>query len=173
VEEPRTETPEKPSRIGILLGFVFLTGLIALAVLVLYRIYPASVGHKKSPNWIDLLFESPLVIFAGRLLLLSIALVLAFASAFTILSVVSWTKHRQWLTKAGPFEVSRDAVEALKAQLEFWQQQAVDENTEAQALRDRLQETEQLLNSIVELMPGEVDLEENGDHDLSDDDAHS
>jgi hypothetical protein len=166
VEEPQLEAEQKSSGLAVFFGFVLIAAVIALGALVLYRIYPTGLAHKKNPNWLDLLFESPLVIFAGRLLLLSVALVLAFASGFVILSVISWTKHRQWLTKAGPFEVSRDAIETLSSQLEFWQQQAVNESAEAQALRDRLQETEQLLQSIVDLMPGEVDLEPNGDDDL-------
>jgi hypothetical protein len=150
-EQQQEESPKW----AIVLGFIFLIALVVLGVIVLYRIYPAHIAHKRNPGWLDLIFASPLVIFAGRLLLLSIALVLAFASAFTILSVVSWSKHRQWLTKAGPFEVSRDAIETLTQQVEFWQQQAIAENEEAQELRNRLADTEELLDSLLTDSPEE------------------
>jgi len=154
VGEPDTPQQKSPWW-AVLLGLVFLGCVSVVAVVVLYRIYPGSLPAKSNPGWLDLLFDAPLVIFAGRILLFSIALVLAFASAFTILSIISWSRHRQWLTKAGPFEVSRDAIETLASQVEFWQQQAIAENQEAQELRDRLQETEGLLDALLAEPPAQ------------------
>jgi hypothetical protein len=170
-ESPPTQSPWWATALAVLL---FLA-LGALIVLVLYRVYPAHVTHKASPSFVDLIFESPLVIFASRIFLLSVAVVLAIVGVFTVASIGSWMKHRQWLTKAGPFEVSREAIETLAAQVEFWQQQALAENAEAQELRNRLAETEELLDALYEPESSEEgthDLDMEGDNDRDDDDGH-
>ncbi len=150
LSEPEQQERQKSPWWAIVVGFALIAGVVALAALVLYRIYPGDAPTAEDPTWLDMIFDSALVIFASRILLFSIALVLAFASVYTILSITSWTRHRQWLTKAGPFEVSRDAIETLHEQVEFWRQTAVAENEEAQMLRNRLQETEAMLDILLE-----------------------
>jgi len=132
---------------------------------VLYRIYPGSLPAKAEQGWVDLLFDTPLVVFAGRIRLLSIALVLAFASGFTILSIVNWTRRGQWLTKAGPFEVSRYSIDALATQVEFWQQRALEESADVDALRLRLSETEDLLDAMLNELSSTEREGDNGSHD--------
>lgn len=131
------------------LAFSLLAAAVVIVALVLYRIYPADLPHKENPGFIDIIFESPLVVFATRAILLSLAAVLAFAGLFTVGSIVSWMKRRQWLTKAGPFEVAREAVDTLIAQVQYWQQEAITQNREVQELRERLEQTAALLNEVL------------------------
>ncbi len=145
-----SESQTRSSRLGVFFAGAFLLCLVALGALVLYRIYPPHIHEKRNPGFIDNIFDTNLVIFAARLVLLSAALVLAFAGAYTVVSVISWIKHRQWLSKAGPFEVSREAIEQLQGLVQFWQEQAVNQANEVQQLQTQLQQTNELLGDLMQ-----------------------
>jgi hypothetical protein len=166
-DEPPAAKAESPWW-AMALAVLFFIALAGLVVLVLYRIYPTGVAHKTNPGFIDLIFENPLVVFAARVLLLSVAVVLAFAGVFVVVSVVSWMKNRQWLTRAGPFEVSTE-ISTLRGLSEFWQQQALAAGQESEDLTNRLQETEQLLDWYLREGEGQLDQEGNGNNDDGDD----
>lgn len=124
-------------------------GLAALTGLVFYRIYPGKLHEKTNPGFIDNIFGSNLVVFAARLVLLSAALVLAFVGVYTVVSVINWMRHRQWLAKAGPFEVSPQAIEGLESLVEFWQGEAVARAEEVEQLAQQLQQSNELLNMFL------------------------
>ncbi|HJX46765.1 MAG TPA: hypothetical protein VJ375_02880 [Gaiellaceae bacterium] len=131
-------------------GFLFIIGVFGAGVLVLYRIYPAGIREKTNPGFVDNIFGSNLVVFASRLVLLSAALVLAFAGGYIVVSIVSWMRHRQWLSKMGPFEVSREAIEQLQGLVQFWQENAVQQAEEVSQLQAQLQETNELLQMFMQ-----------------------
>jgi hypothetical protein len=143
---------EEPSRssAAMALGWTVVIGVLALSFLVLYRIYPEEVPSKESPGFLDNIFDNSLVVFAARLVLFSAALVLAFTAAYTIASIVTWMRLRHWLTRAGPFEVSREAVETLTDQVTFWRETAIEADAEREALRQRLEETDELMEHLYE-----------------------
>jgi hypothetical protein len=150
VDEPHEAAESKSPWWAILLGLIFLGGLALAGVVALVGIYPSSVPTKANPGWIDLIFASKPIIFAARLLLFSVAVVLAFASAFTVLSIISWTKRRQWLSKAGPFEVSREAVEQLEALSQFWQEQAQIQANEVEQLQEQLRQSNEMIEILLQ-----------------------
>jgi hypothetical protein len=141
---------EKPSSWAMGLAILFVLGLVALMALVLYRIYPTHIHPKTNPGFIDNIFGTNLVVFASRVVLLSAALVLAFVAVYTVVSVFSWMKQRQWLAKAGPFEVSREAIEGLEGLVQFWQDEAADRAQEVEQLSEQLQRSNELLGVFLE-----------------------
>jgi hypothetical protein len=59
-------------------------------------------------------------------------------------------KQRQWLAKAGPFEVSREAIEGLEGLVQFWQDEAADRAQEVEQLSEQLQRSNELLGVFLE-----------------------
>jgi hypothetical protein len=151
VDEAEAERETTPSETGagakVAAVFIVL-GVLAGAGVVFYRIYPSDLHEKSNPGFLDNVFGSDLVIFASRLVLLSAGLVLAFAGVYLIVSMVSWMRHKQWLSEFGPFKVSREAIEQLQVMAQFWQEQATQQANEVQQLQQQLAETTSLLNSI-------------------------
>jgi hypothetical protein len=141
---------ERRARTAMVIGWIVVLGLLVLAGLVLFRIYPGSVPSKENPGFLDNIFDNNLVVFAARLVLFSAALVLAFTAVYTIASIVSWMRLGHWLTRAGPFEVSREAVETLTDQVAFWRETAIEADAEREALRQRLEETDELVEHLYE-----------------------
>lgn len=160
-DESTMETSETSrsdsSPLTTLLAVLVFGGFIALGVLVLYRIYPNHVPSKANPGFIDNIFHSNLVVFATRLVLLSIALVFAFVGAFVITSIVNSIRKGQWLTRAGSFEVSQHAVTELQQAATFWQSQALALNNQVEELTQHLEESDALLASLLEEDGEEVD----------------
>lgn len=153
--------PEARRRVvSVLLGGLVAVGLLTLGGLVLYRIYPTDLAEKQSPGFVDNIFANNLVVFAARLVLFSIALVLAVAAAYTIWSIIQWTRAGRLLTKAGPFEVGQEAIHALRAQAEFWQEAAERRDDEMEALRKSLAENDQLMRTLAELAEASATLRE-------------
>src|SRR5688572_7532342 len=112
--EPEPARPEPVTRwtsvVGTLLGFAILAVIIAVGVYGLIAIYPDEIVEPGNANFLDNIFANEFVLFAARLVLFSLALVAFFAAAFAILSVIQWIRNRQWLRRAGPFEVTEQAV---------------------------------------------------------------
>lgn len=84
---------------------------------VALRVYPSDLpSPQPHADVVAILFQSRALIFTGRIMLLVVA-------AFIVLSIVARVLNRQWLTKAGPFEVSTAADaeierDALKEELD-------------------------------------------------------
>ncbi|HYV15165.1 MAG TPA: hypothetical protein VE972_04020 [Conexibacter sp.] len=103
--------------------------LVVLAVLALYvglRIYPTDLPTLHShPDFLAVVFQSRALIFTGRVTLLCVA-------GFVVLSIVVRALNRQWLTKAGPFEVST----------------AADAEIERDALKDELDQAYETIRKL-------------------------
>jgi hypothetical protein len=73
---------------------------IAVGLYVALRIYPSDLtAPQPHADFIATIFQSRVLIFTGRITLLVVA-------AFIVLSIVARIWNRQWLSKAGPFEIS-------------------------------------------------------------------
>jgi len=89
--------------IGLGLG---VAGAIAVVLLV-KGLYPADLPESRNPDFIDNVFDNRGVLWAARLLLVSAAGVLAFGGTFIVVSIGVRMKNREWLRRAGPFEISK------------------------------------------------------------------
>jgi Na+/phosphate symporter len=136
------------------LAWLALLALLAGIALVLYRIYPSETPLKENAGWLDTIFASNLVVFAGRLVLLSAGIVLAFFAAHMVWSVVRWFQSGQLLSKLGPIHVSERAVETLEAELAYWRAQAAGLAEQVEVLSERLRESDEVLASLLEEEPG-------------------
>lgn len=110
------------SRIGRLAGLA-LAAAIALAAL---RLYPHELPAARHPDLLAVVFYSPAMVFGGRVTLLCLA-------AFAVLSIVARVARREWLLRAGPFEVERAAAISERERDELWAELA-----ESRARTDRL-----------------------------------
>lgn len=57
-------------------------------------------------------------------------------------------KNGEWLKRAGPFEVSETALADLEGQIEFWRSAALDGQEEVAELRERLEESDDLIEQL-------------------------
>ena len=97
-----------------------------VGVYVALRIYPSDLpAPQPHADFIATVFQSRALIFTGRITLLVVA-------AFIVLSIVARVLNRQWLTKAGPFEVST----------------AADAETERDALREEFSEAQATIRDL-------------------------
>ena len=125
------------------------------------------MARKSDSGFLDNIFDNNVVVFAARLVLFSGALVLAFAAVYTTWSIVSWMKLRQWLKRAGPFEVSQEAITDLKEEVDFWRDSAVDANAENQALSQRVDESNDLIERMSQhIREQEMELERSRESEI-------
>jgi len=93
--------------------------LVPAAALVAFRLDPDELPAARHPDLLAAVFYSRAMVFAGRITLLCLA-------AFAVLSIVARIVRREWLLRAGPFEVERAAAisererDELKAELGEW-----------------------------------------------------
>lgn len=132
-------------------ALVFVVVGLAITGLMLYRIYPADHSHKKNPGFVDAIFDNNLVLFASRLVLFCVAIVLAITSAFVIASIFNhWFKHKQWITSFGPFQVAEKAVEELTEQIEFLQTLRRSSDEENARLTKLIEETNSAYDGLLD-----------------------
>jgi hypothetical protein len=122
--------------------------VLAGVVLLVKGLYPDDLTMKANPSFIDSTFQNKLGVWFARLLLVSGALVLAFGGAFIIASTVVRMKNQEWLRRAGPFEVSETAVTELEEQVAFWRSAALEGQNEIADLRERLEESDELIEQL-------------------------
>ena len=96
-------------------------GLTALCV----ALFPHHLPTPQNPQVVDVaVFDSRPVIWAARLLLVSVAFVLAVGGAFVVASTVVRMRNGDWLRRAGPFEVSESSVGDLEDDIYLWRSTA-------------------------------------------------
>jgi hypothetical protein len=98
---------------------------------------------RHNPSLLDVFFDS-------RAVVLGVPIVFLFTGAFIVASLFARIWGRQWLSKAGPFEVSEAGNADLRDQVEKWQSQARDTATEITTLRDRLAEADAIFEELVD-----------------------
>lgn len=141
---------EEPGRGAQILGFLIMAALLVGIALLVKALYPSEVSTSEDPTFIDTIFENKTVIWAARLLLVSAAFVLAVGGVFIVASTFVWMKNQQWLKRAGPFEVSDEALNELQGQIEFWRAAALASQEEINELSERLQASDALLEASLE-----------------------
>jgi hypothetical protein len=81
---------------------------------------------------------------------LSAGVVLAVGGLFVVVSIAKlWTAQR-WFTRFGPFEASPEAIGTLAEEVAFWRTQAIEQSDVADELQKRLEEADELLNSLLD-----------------------
>jgi len=103
-------------------------------------LFPAHVPTPQDPHVLDIVFDSGPVIWATRLLLVSVAFVLAVAGAYIVASTVVRMRNGDWLRRAGPFEVSEARVAELKDQVHLWRSAAHDFRDDLESMRELIDE---------------------------------
>ena len=117
-------------------------------VLLVKGLYPADLPSTTNPDFIDNIFDNRAVVWAARLLLVSAAAVLAFGGVFIVISTGIRMKNREWLRRAGPFEISETAVSEIEGQVDFWRQAALAGQEEVAELTERLEESDELIEQL-------------------------
>jgi hypothetical protein len=129
-------------------ALLFFVACIAGVVLLIKGLYPADLPPVANPDFIDNIFDNRAVVWAARLLLVSAAAVLAFGGIFIVVSIGIRMKNREWLRRAGPFEISETAVSEIEGQLDFWRQAALAGQEEVAELTERLEESDELIQQL-------------------------
>ena len=122
-------------------------GIAAAIALLAKGLYPADLPNSPSPDFVDTIFNNRCVLWAARLLLVSAAAVLAFGGSFIVLSIGMRMKNREWLRRAGPFEISEGRLEQAGSESDFWRRAALAHLEEADNLRERLARAEELIEN--------------------------
>jgi hypothetical protein len=113
-----------------------LTAVGATALCV--TLFPHHLPAPQNPQVVDVVFDNRPVIWAARLLLVSIAFVLAVGGAFVVASTVVRMRNGDWLRRAGPFEVSESSVGDLEDDIYLWRSAAYDFHDALERLSDPL-----------------------------------
>ena len=121
----------------------------AIAILLLTKgLYPADLPPSRNPDFVDNIFDNRGVLWAARLLLVSAAAVLAFGGVFIVVSIGIRMRNREWLRRAGPFEISEGRLSYVKDEADFWRRAALANEEEALGLRERLKQSEELIGNL-------------------------
>jgi hypothetical protein len=148
-QQSGTESNNGPGYLlGQALAYIVVLGLPVGLFFLAKGLYPTDLPATQDPDFLDSIFQNKGVIWAARLLLVSAAGVLALGGLFIIASIVVRMKNREWLRRAGPFEVSERAVEDLENQIEFWRSAALTGQDEIEQLKDQLEESDSLIEFL-------------------------
>ena len=143
------ESPEnEPGPVAKVAALLIVLAIFAGIYFLVKDLYPEELHGKADPGFVDNIFDNKVVVLFARLLLVSGALVLAFGGVFIITSTAVRMKNQDWLRRAGPFEISETAVEELEAQVEFWRTAALEGQEEVADLRQRLEESDELIEEL-------------------------
>lgn len=121
-------------------------------------LYPVDLPLTQNPDFIDNVFANRGVVWAARLLLVSAAAVLAFGGVFIVISTGIRMKNREWLRRAGPFEISETAVGEIEGQVSFWRTAALAREEEVAELTEHMDESDELIEGLHDMLA----LERNG-----------
>lgn len=142
-ESRPTEARQSPTWSGstALVLLLLLAGIAGLTLLA-KGLYPVDLPSMKDPDFIDIVFDNRAVVWAARLLLVSI---LAFGGSFIVVSIVIRMKNGEWLRRAGPFEISETTLSEMERQRDSWRTAALLEHEKVVELTERLEESDDLL----------------------------
>ncbi|HEX5593168.1 MAG TPA: hypothetical protein VFX35_07460 [Solirubrobacterales bacterium] len=117
-------------------------------MLVVKGLYPADLPQSRSPDFVDNIFDNRGVLWGARLLLVSAAGVLAFGGVFIVTSIGIRMRNKEWLRRAGPFEISEGELEKAEAEARFWHRTALASEEEGLRLQSQLRESKELLAEV-------------------------
>src|SRR4051794_11400878 len=89
--------------------FVLLIGALLAAVpvglvIAILRSFPHNLSVKANPGWVHVIFANVWVVFAARIVLISLGFVLLLFGISPALSIGVRVRRGEWLRKVGPFE---------------------------------------------------------------------
>ena len=152
------EAQSTHGRNGSLRAALTILGIAGCAVgiaLLVKGLYPVDLPLTKNPDFIDNVFDNRGVVWAARLLLVSAAAVLAFGGVFIVVSTAIRMKNREWLRRAGPFEISEPAVSEVEGQVNFWRTAALAREEEVAELTEHMDESDELIAGLHALLARE------------------
>lgn len=133
---------QRASRMAVLIG-------AAVAIALLARgLYPTDLHPSPHPDFVDNIFDNRGVLWAARLLLVSAAGVLAFGGSFIVLSIGMRMRSKEWLRRAGPFEISERTLDRSAAEAAFWQELALMQREEIRDARERLTRSAEVVENL-------------------------
>jgi hypothetical protein len=133
---------------GTFISFGVVVACAIAIVLLVKGLYPADLPESRNPDFVDNVFDNRGVLWAARLLLVSAAAVLACGGVFVVVSIGIRMKNREWLRRAGPFEISEGRLSYAKDESNFWRRAALANEEEALGLRERLKQSEELIRNL-------------------------
>jgi hypothetical protein len=74
--------------------------------------------------------------------------VLAFGGVFIVVSIGIRMKNKEWLRRAGPFEISEGTLGQTEKDIGFWHQAVLASREETVGLRERVQRAEELIDDL-------------------------
>ncbi len=125
-----------------------MVGILVGLVLLVRGLVPADLPPDASSNFIDSIFHNKGVVLAARLLLVSAAVVLAMGGVFIIVSMVIRMKNREWLKRAGPFEIGQVELGDIEAQIDRWRNVAQAGQEEVVELTSRIKDSDELIGEL-------------------------
>lgn len=135
----------------VAVGFGFFVAVVLGIALLAKGLYPADLPSSRSPDFVDNIFDNRGVLWAARLLLVSAAGVFAFGGVFIVVSIGIRMKNKEWLRRAGPFEISERKLGQSEEEIEFWRQTALTNQEEADSLRQHLERSRELIQKLQRL----------------------
>ena len=113
-------------------------------------LYPADLPRSRNPDFVDNVFANRAVLLAARLLLVSAAAVLAVGGLFIVVSIGHRMRIREWLRRAGPFEISELKAAQAEEEIDYWRQEALAGERKIVALRHLLESTDELATNLTD-----------------------
>lgn len=145
MDEVKGTEARRPGNAAVaLLLFICIVG----SVVLIKGLYPADLPSSKDPAFIDNVFHNRAVIWAARLLLVSAAAVLAFGGLFIVASIGMRMKNREWLRRAGPFEISETTLSEMTVQRDRWRVAALLQQERVAELTERLERSDELIAQL-------------------------
>ena len=129
-------------------GFGFLVAVGLGIALLAKGLYPTDLPASRSPDFVDNIFDNRGVLWVARLLLVSAGAVLAFGGAFLVVSIGIRMKNREWLRRAGPFEISEGKLSQAEDEIEFWRRTALAKHEELVNLQEQLRQSGELIGNL-------------------------
>ena len=129
-----------------LFSFAILIGVAFLEI----GLAPTDLPPDKGSNFVDTVFHNKGVILAARLLLVSAVVVLAVGGVFIVGSIAMRMRNREWLKRAGPFEIGDAELRDVDFETEHWRAIAAGSREEVKELTEQLQAAQELTGELQE-----------------------
>jgi hypothetical protein len=116
------------------------------AALIVVGLWPQRVVLQKEADFTD-------AIFASRIVIALIRIALLFVIGYVVISIVARILRGEWLLKAGPFEAEVIA-QSYRDDIEFWQVEAADAEDQVDDLKQRIEESAELIAHLYDRLRG-------------------
>ena len=124
---------------------VVVVALVIVAVVLGINLYPHQIRVSSHPSVLDETFDS-------RTLILALRIVVLFAVGFIVASLIARIWGGQWLSKAGPFEITD--VKDLTDELKQSEAQVANAQKEIETLDERLAKSDETIEELLRATEG-------------------